>query len=274
MNGYISTESLSDKFIRINHCDCQHLSGVDAGSVRMKGRVDYHILYIAEGTCFVTVNGKEIAASEGSVIIYLPHQPQAYKFKAEIPSVSYYVHFTGIGCEEILRELNLYDNMIFNIGKSGSLENLFSRLIEEVYTDRPFGEQYCHGLLINILAHIARKRYYQLSDISCSRNKTVSDICKLMHYRYSDNLSVEDYAQICHLSTSRFTHVFADATGKSPKQYLIEIKIKKAMELLENTDLAISNIADITGFADSNYFSRVFKKFAGKTPREYRDDFN
>lgn len=270
MNIVISTEATSDKFIHINSCDCQHLSGGNMGTRRPHGRVDYQMLYIAQGMCFVTVDDNEISVPAGSVIIYMPHQPQIYRFSPDINSVSYYVHFTGVGCESILKELDLHEKMILNIGKSTHVENSFSKMIEEFRTKKPFYEQLCHGHLINILSHIARKQFYQLSDISYAQSKIISDICKVMHNKFDENLSVDDYANICNLSSSRFTHIFTKTLGISPKQYLIKIKIEKAIELLENTELPIARIAELVGIADCNYFSRIFKKHTSHSPKFYR----
>ncbi len=269
MNIVISTEATSDKFIHINSCDCQHLSG-NTGTRRPNGRVDYQLLYIAKGICTVTVDDEEIIVPEGSVIIYPPGQPQIYRFEPSINSILYYVHFTGVGCDTTLKELDLHGKMILNIGKSTHIENSFNKMIEEFRTKKPFYEQLCSGHLINILSYIARKQFYQLSDISYTQSKIISDICKIMHNKFDENLSVDDYAGICNLSTSRFTHIFTKTIGISPKQYLIKIKIEKAIELLENTELPIARIAELVGIADCNYFSRVFKKRTGYPPGFYR----
>ena len=91
-----------------------------------------------------------------------------------------------------------------------------------------------------------------------------------MHNKFDENLSVDDYADICNLSSSRFTHIFTKTLGISPKQYLIKIKIEKAIELLENTELPIARIAELVGIADCNYFSRIFKKHTSHSPKFYR----
>ena len=52
-----NTEAISDEYLHVNHCGCNHLGGRDIGSLRPDGRVDYHILYIAEGCCYVTEKG-------------------------------------------------------------------------------------------------------------------------------------------------------------------------------------------------------------------------
>ncbi len=100
MDFTVSSERTSDEPFCINNCDCQHFSGVDAGSRRINGRVDYQLIFIAEGTCYITENGTEVPVSKNSAILYPPGHPQIYRFRACNSSVSYYVHFCGTQCEK------------------------------------------------------------------------------------------------------------------------------------------------------------------------------
>ena len=64
--------------------------------------------------------------------------------------------------------------------------------------------------------------------------------------------------------------VFRRATGQTPIDYLIRLRIQKAMEWLAGTSLSVTDIALKTGFDDSNYFTRQFRKATGETPTAYR----
>lgn len=264
----ISSEKTSDEYLCINSCDCQRFDYISAGSRRERGRVDFHILYIAKGTCYIYENGKEISVRENSVILYLPNQPQIYSFRGEEQVVSYYIHFCGTGCEKILRELNLYGKRSVELEEDNGVERIFEKLVREFHMKRSFYEQCCNGLLLSLFSAIARSAYH-IPDRASSQSK-INGICIRMHNSYAENLSVADYAQILNLSTGRFTHVFTQAMGVSPKQYLISIKLDHAVELLTNTDLSVAQIAELVGIPDSNYFSRIFKKHMGHTPGFYR----
>ena len=134
----ISNERLSSEYLTVNSCGRQHLYKKDTGSFRPNGRIDYHILYISEGRCFVTVNGKTTEAGAGSVIVFLPKQAQDYKFYKADGSVSYYVHFSGTACKSILKELSLDKENIFYIGKSLTLERAFNTMIDEYHKKMKF----------------------------------------------------------------------------------------------------------------------------------------
>ena len=64
--------------------------------------------------------------------------------------------------------------------------------------------------------------------------------------------------------------VFRKATGQTPIEYLVRLRIQKSTELLRNTDFSITEIALQVGFNDSNYFTRQFRNSLGESPRSYR----
>ncbi|PIY48354.1 MAG: AraC family transcriptional regulator, partial [Armatimonadetes bacterium CG_4_10_14_3_um_filter_59_10] len=66
------------------------------------------------------------------------------------------------------------------------------------------------------------------------------------------------------------SRAFRNATGCSPLDYLVRVRIHHAMELLKEADLSIAEVARRVGFADSNYFSRQFRALVGSSPRGYR----
>ena len=104
-------------------------------------------------------------------------------------------------------------------------------------------------------------------------DSTISKARAYLAQRFSDpNLMLQDAAAEVHLSQSHFSTVFAQETGLTFTQYLTALRIGKAKELLEATELRSSQIAIDVGYNDSHYFSYLFKKNTGMTPSEYRRD--
>ena len=73
------------------------------------------------------------------------------------------------------------------------------------------------------------------------------------------------------MSANYFGYVFKQRTGVNFIKYLTNVRMEHAKELLRTTDLTSAQIAERVGFLDPNYFSVVFKKTCGMTPREYRN---
>ena len=92
-----------------------------------------------------------------------------------------------------------------------------------------------------------------------------------IHQHLGKRIPVETLARRAHLSVPRFHAVFRQGTGTSPQQYILRMRIRKAQELLIRTDLSVAEIAASVGQPDALFFSRIFKKKCGVSPRQYRD---
>lgn len=95
-------------------------------------------------------------------------------------------------------------------------------------------------------------------------------IIAYLEKNYAQNVSLKDISEFCHYSESYISHMFKERSGFSISNFVSNLRINKAKELLADTDIPIIEIAHCTGFNDSNYFSNVFKSNSGVTPREYR----
>lgn len=82
--------------------------------------------------------------------------------------------------------------------------------------------------------------------------------------------SLEEIAEIAKLSPYHFIRIFKKETGKTPYEYYVDLKIKKAKELLKNNKLSILETSFRCGFTNSSHFANVFKKSVGLTPSNYR----
>ena len=87
---------------------------------------------------------------------------------------------------------------------------------------------------------------------------------------FASPLTLETVAKEVHLNPAYFSTIFKQATGSSFKEYLNMVRIEESKRLLANTEYSLIDIAVATGFEDQSYFSKVFKKFTGLTPKQYR----
>ncbi len=101
-----------------------------------------------------------------------------------------------------------------------------------------------------------------------------SFVNRLMNYMWENidgDLSLCTLSDKLHLNPSYLSRRFKSLTGKNLTEAILELRVKKACELLKNTSLKISEIAPMVGYETAAYFSKVFKKMMNITPREYRD---
>ncbi|PFM80619.1 AraC family transcriptional regulator [Bacillus sp. AFS077874] len=93
---------------------------------------------------------------------------------------------------------------------------------------------------------------------------------KYIQENHQTSITLEEIAQYCCVSKYHFSHLFKKEMGTSVIDFLNRIRIEKSMFYLEMTDLSMQEIATRIGFQDSNYFSRIFKKYIKSSPSEYR----
>ena len=92
-----------------------------------------------------------------------------------------------------------------------------------------------------------------------------------LEQNYMRPLTLPEMAKQAAVSEVTLYRLFRKGTGESPVNCLNRVRLRHACALLLNTRLPISEVAAATGFADSNYFSRRFRNFAGMSPREFRE---
>ncbi|WP_162160573.1 AraC family transcriptional regulator [Paenibacillus gorillae] len=104
------------------------------------------------------------------------------------------------------------------------------------------------------------------------RNDIVAQAIHYMNAHYAKPITLEQLAESLNCSTRHLTRLFKNSTGSSPIEYIIDIRITKAKELLVSTDATLQEIAESIGQPDSYYFSRMFKKRLGVSPLQYRKE--
>lgn len=238
-------------------------------TLRPNGRIDYQLIYVAQGKADFEKNGvrKELAA--GSLILYRPLEPQKYYYYAQNTPELFWIHFSGYGAEALLDAAGFKEQDMLEIGFTSEYTQLMNKMIRELQLKRPghceLLNLYFREFLILISRHQQEKGH--------GNTKIKSEIETAVHYfneHFSQELSIQDYAAANHISTCWFIRTFRQYMGMTPMQYITSIRMTKAKELLETTDLTINEIGDLTGYQNALYFSRIFKKTVGTAPTEYR----
>lgn len=101
-------------------------------------------------------------------------------------------------------------------------------------------------------------------------SELVKKAIRFISQNFASPLSLDDVAGHVHLNPAYFSTVFKQSTGSSFKEYLNMVRIEESKRLLSNTNYSVIDIAIATGFEDQSYFSKVFKKYTGLTPKQYR----
>ena len=234
-----------------------------------QGRLDYYLIYCISGGMRILLDGRERYMRPGDVAIYPPGARYHYIFSGEGELYYYWVHFTGTSAEEHIRRAGLLIEDLTTVGLDEELAAAFRSLMDSFYIIDAWQEEEAAGRLLVLLAALGRAAASQptrLADMPVRRSLSH------MESRYSERITVSDLAAMEFMSVSHFTALFRACTGFSPKEYLIRLRMHSAMEMLTHTNLSVAQISRSIGYDDPHYFSRLFRKHMGLSPRTARDD--
>lgn len=155
------------------------------------------------------------------------------------------------------------------------LHDLIRRIIEEKDGELPGYKQMCKALVLELLVQLSRSHVAQ-SLPQKDRNKRRKDLERLqtvltyLESYSAEKITVKELADMACLSEDRFGHLFRECIGQPPMQYINEIRLRKAMNLLKTNEYSVTEVAAAVGFRDYNHFGRQFHKLFGCTPSEAR----
>jgi len=124
--------------------------------------------------------------------------------------------------------------------------------------------------MIALLLNYLHDTTTQFPEKHSSSGRLFTSICHMLKNDYSTHYSVEDLARMFNCSASHISHIFLKHGGCSYHTYVNNIRINAAKLLLTSTNMNIQQISDHLGYTNSNYFSTVFKRTVGMSPREHR----
>lgn len=279
-NAYLNNSTLDikdkSKPLIVTSCGTYHLyTRPKLPTWRPRGRRDFQLLYIASGKAHFHFNGKEQIVTAGHMVLYRPKEPQKYEYYGEDQTEVYWVHFTGGNVTNILRSYGITDDKkVFYCGSGLDYKNLFRSMINELQMCKDNYAEMLEMYLRQIF--IMLKRYFTDS-LKTDNTHIIEEIDKATLYfneHYSEEISIEEYAQNNHFSVSWFIRNFKHCTGSTPMQYILSKRIYNAEILLHDSTYNVTEIAEIVGYDNPLYFSRIFKKVKGLSPSEYRKNIN
>ena len=180
---------------------------------------------------------------------------------------------------EILRSRNMifYCNSVVDESHSyQDLRNLFYELTVE-YTSRVHQSScYMNSLLLRVLDCLVEN--YQVSSNGLKKKESENDLRmrEIMQYILANldrEISLNDLANQMYVSASTLSRIFKKETGVYFADYVMQLRVKNALELLKYTQQNMTHIAMVSGFTNSASFNRAFKKVMGITPSEYRETY-
>ena len=150
--------------------------------------------------------------------------------------------------------------------------HLFRRIYREYSEKRVGWKTAVQGDFLRLTVTLSR--LYDFDRVKDDHGmEKIAGAAAFIEQNYAENISVTRLAEMSNYSLRQFIRLFKKAFGCIPTEYIANLRMQKARELLRGKTVSITDIALYCGYGDSNYFSRIFRKYNGITPSEYRARF-
>ena len=237
---------------------------------REQGRGDYQLLYIATGCGYFALDGQVQTLPQGTAVLYRPGVTQDYTFCSSDKAEYFWCHFTGSEVEALLADCRIEDHtMVFSPGTSSDFRWLFLQMIRELQTKQDRYDTILQMNLRHILLLLGRHPITE-QETGGTMLGEIENAIRFFDMNYHYPIEIQQYAESHLMSPYWFSQHFKKVTGCSPAQYLIALRMSNAMNLLDNTDHTVAQVALAVGYENTQYFHRLFRKHTGMTPSEYK----
>jgi len=224
----------------------------------------YLLVYVVEGGLRCQFGGNTLTVGPGELILMDCRQHHICQSIADNTHFRWF-YFNGASSSYYYDLIDQRHNLVTTASET-TLHNLDSilNMMKEDMVDEHQASVLIHTMLWEIATDSSGKDF---------RTTRARQVLSYIHSNYQDDIMVEQLANIAGLSPYHFIRWFKHLTSTTPHEYLINYRLKKAKELLINTDDSIEQIACQCGFNSASHFCRCFKKEVGVTPREFRHLF-
>ena len=150
----------------------------------------------------------------------------------------------------------------------------FTSLLTDIY-DLASSSDYIRDMRINeklaVLLTLLMEQSWNPESMMVSRKRVeLLEVKSYLDEHYTEKIVLDDLAERFFINKFYMTRIFKETYGMTINNYLISRRITRAKQLLRFTDMTVDEIGNAAGMGDANYFSRMFRKVEGSSPREYR----
>lgn len=185
-----------------------------------------------------------------------------------------YLHFHGAMSDQYVSYIEEHSKPVFTLTSNEflqmerTLDRIFDMTGEAVINAYADISSLIYSLIMLLFSHDSSK-----GSIESNRGNAMSEAVSYIRQNYMHNISTGDIAHAVNLSRSHMSETFTRAYGIPPHEYLMQFRLSIARDLLVNSRLSITEIAEQTGFRDIFSFSRIFKRKMNLSPAQYRQKY-
>lgn len=229
------------------------------------------IHYVTGGSGTVTSNDVQYPVGEGQIFVLNAYQAHNYRTDSHNLLGLNWLEFAGGDCVKLVG--TILNNQSPVIGVPGSIRanrhmlKIFSLLIKSPAENAGLISKIVYSMLLDLLLSSRSSVYTNISEY---RMAEINKVTEYIENNLHEKLDITLLSGISNYNPTYFAKLFHKATGVTPHQYVLGCRIRRAKELLCNSEMQLELIAEKLGFCNDSHFTRLFKKCEGLTPSEYK----
>lgn len=236
---------------------------------RPSGLTDYQWAHCMTGEGILIIAGRKYIINNDMGFFFHPNIPHEYYATKEPWKIAWLI-FNGSAIRGLLTSLELRQWEVMKLHDTKAIDKSLKAIYLSLISDKPDRALDSSALLYKFLV--------KLKDFTCSNNENQNKkhrqllpIISYMEKNYAKSISLEEMANIIHITPYHLCRIFKKTYHLTPFQYLTRLRIQKAKELLiEFPTMPVKTIALKVGYRDVSYFCSIFKKNEGNTPLDFR----
>lgn len=236
-------------------------------------RKQYHSLhFVLHGFGTLHSGENKISLGRGNAFLLYANEEYTYYPNAVDPWSYIWVDFYGEELDGLFEACGFTrEKPYVRMTDSAELIDLLKQLVEK-YNGSDVQSMVCSAYTLLVFGRLIeyKNRYLKVSERGSVFFKQFRDIIDYINNNYRMNLTLEQIAEDMCVSERQLIYMFRSNIEMTPINYINKFRISNACELLKRDDLKVEEIAEMVGIEDEKYFTRMFTKWKGVSPREYR----
>jgi AraC-like DNA-binding protein len=236
----------------------------------------FQMIYCLGGTGTFHLEDREYSLDRGLLFLLKPRREHG-------------LHATGLvrtlDIKFLVRDRRLREALLDTpdvmLQKDAATAGLFELIRHEGERKAAFYRELCNAFLLQILVGHLRhgrsesepERELVALDSPDVEDEVVRRTLDFIKTRYADDLTLQEIASAVGGSDRHIRRHFEERLGMPPMRYLLHFRVKRSQELIQNTDCALKEVAELAGFKSIHHFTRVFRDIVGETPGAWRQKF-
>ena len=229
-------------------------------------------IYCIEGQGWYEIKGRRYEVGSNQYFILPANTPHTYAASEDNPWTIYWIHFRGTLAGEYAAQA--LEPQTINPGMGSRIQHridMFEEIYNTLHTSLTIASiRYAMAVFHHFIASLMYIREYRSVGSQQLGSSIVDSTIHFMRENIEKHLTLSDFAEYAGFSASHLSAMFKNETGHSPLYYFNLLKVRKACELLESTSMKLNQISFKIGITDPFYFSRLFSKMMGMSPKAYR----